>query len=250
VNALTLFGLLAVSAMLVCYALESRSHWFVLLFAVSCALGSAYGFLQGAWPFGLVEAVWSIVALKRWIMVQKSCRLCENEGANDGRAIFDYAGPVVSTKDSARQEQNAEILLIAVTAKSFRTVCKNFATSPATRWRSAVQAIFRKAPIWIRSAEDRQVIAPVVLHQGAWQVESDVLRADVETPGKARQRSDAAGDRAHWGDSKEAVGNPGHIVTAGTVWAIKQCRKMPIETVWRFNLRKEREGIHFEGRAF
>src|SRR5580692_468935 len=54
-NSLTLFGLFAVSAMLVCYALENRSHWFVLLFAVSCSLGSAYGFLQGAWPFGLVR---------------------------------------------------------------------------------------------------------------------------------------------------------------------------------------------------
>jgi hypothetical protein len=64
---LTLFGLFAVSAMLVCYALEDCSHWFVLLFAVSCSLGSAYGFLQGAWPFGLVEAVWSIVALRRWV---------------------------------------------------------------------------------------------------------------------------------------------------------------------------------------
>jgi hypothetical protein len=64
---LTAFGLFAVTAMLVCYALESRSHWFVLLFALSCALGSVYGFLQGAWPFGLVEAIWSVVALRRWI---------------------------------------------------------------------------------------------------------------------------------------------------------------------------------------
>ena len=63
---LTLFGLFAVTAMLVCYALEKRSRWYVLLFAVSCALGSVYGFLQGAWPFGLVEAVWSVVALRRW----------------------------------------------------------------------------------------------------------------------------------------------------------------------------------------
>ena len=63
---LTLFGLFAVSAMLVCYALEERSHWFVLAFAGACALGSAYGFFQGAWPFGLVEAIWSIVALRRW----------------------------------------------------------------------------------------------------------------------------------------------------------------------------------------
>jgi len=63
---LTLFGLFAVSAMLVCYALEERSHWLILAFAASCALGSTYGFLQGAWPFGLVEAVWAVVALRRW----------------------------------------------------------------------------------------------------------------------------------------------------------------------------------------
>ena len=63
---LTGFGLFAVSAMLVCYALEERSAWFILAFAASCGLGSAYGFLQGAWPFGLVEAIWAIVALRRW----------------------------------------------------------------------------------------------------------------------------------------------------------------------------------------
>jgi hypothetical protein len=63
---LTGFGLFAVTAMLVAYALEHRSHWFVLAFAASCALGSIYGFLQGAWPFGVVEAVWAAVALTRW----------------------------------------------------------------------------------------------------------------------------------------------------------------------------------------
>ncbi len=63
---LTLFGLIAVSLMLVTYALEARSHWFVLAFGGACALGSAYGFLQGAWPFGVVEAIWAVVALKRW----------------------------------------------------------------------------------------------------------------------------------------------------------------------------------------
>ena len=63
---ITAFGLFAVTAMLICYALEDRSPRFVLGFAVACALGSVYGFLQGAWPFGLVEAVWSIVAVKRW----------------------------------------------------------------------------------------------------------------------------------------------------------------------------------------
>jgi hypothetical protein len=65
-DALTLFGLFAVTAMLVCYALEDRSHGYILGFACACALGSVYGFLQGAWPFGLVEAVWAVVALRRW----------------------------------------------------------------------------------------------------------------------------------------------------------------------------------------
>ena len=63
---LTWFGLFAVTAMLVCYALERRSPWFVLAFAASCLLASAYGFLQGAWPFGVVEAVWALVAVHRW----------------------------------------------------------------------------------------------------------------------------------------------------------------------------------------
>jgi hypothetical protein len=62
----TLFGLFAVTIMLVCYALESRSPWFILAFAIACALGSAYGFLQGAWPFGIVEAIWALIALRRW----------------------------------------------------------------------------------------------------------------------------------------------------------------------------------------
>ncbi len=65
-NVLTLFGLLAVTLMLIFYALEERSRWMILAFAASCLLASAYGFLQGAWPFGLVEMVWSFVALRRW----------------------------------------------------------------------------------------------------------------------------------------------------------------------------------------
>jgi hypothetical protein len=67
IDPLTLFGLFAVTAMLVTYSCERRSHWFILGFAASCVLGSAYGFLQGAWPFGLIEGVWSIVALRRWL---------------------------------------------------------------------------------------------------------------------------------------------------------------------------------------
>lgn len=65
-SGLSLFGLFAVTAMLVCYALEQRSPKFTLGFAAACALGSAYGFQQGAWPFGIVEAIWALVALRRW----------------------------------------------------------------------------------------------------------------------------------------------------------------------------------------
>jgi hypothetical protein len=63
---LTAFGLFAVTAMVVCYALEHRHRSFTLLFAFSCVLGSVYGFLQGAWPFGLVELVWSGIAVGKW----------------------------------------------------------------------------------------------------------------------------------------------------------------------------------------
>jgi hypothetical protein len=69
---LSIFGLFAVTAMLVCYALEARSRWFILAFAGACLLGSVYGFLQGAWPIGLVEAVWSVVAIRRWALASRT----------------------------------------------------------------------------------------------------------------------------------------------------------------------------------
>lgn len=69
---LTVFGLIAVTLMLVFYALEKRSRWYTLAFAAACVLGSVYGFLQGAWPFGLVEAVWSLVAIRRWWLAAES----------------------------------------------------------------------------------------------------------------------------------------------------------------------------------
>ncbi len=71
-DALTLFGLFAVTAMLVCYAFEERSPWWSLSFAGACLLGSTYGFLQGAWPFGLVEGIWALVALRRWYRRNRS----------------------------------------------------------------------------------------------------------------------------------------------------------------------------------
>jgi hypothetical protein len=65
-DALTLFGLTTVIAMLIFYALEDRSHWYILAFAAACGFASIYGFLQGAWPFGVVEAIWMGVAFWRW----------------------------------------------------------------------------------------------------------------------------------------------------------------------------------------
>jgi len=69
---LTLFGLLAVTAMLVCYAMEQKGRGWILAFAGACLLGSAYGFLQGAWPFGLVESIWAGVAARRWWLTRHS----------------------------------------------------------------------------------------------------------------------------------------------------------------------------------
>ncbi len=66
-DGLSAFGLFAVSSMLIFYALEPRGRVYILGFALACALGSTYGFLQGAWPFGLVEAIWTLVALRRFI---------------------------------------------------------------------------------------------------------------------------------------------------------------------------------------
>ncbi len=72
VNPLTLFGACAVTVMLISYALEKRSSWWVLVFAIGCGASSLYGWLAGTWPFGVVEGVWAIVALRRWWGVRGS----------------------------------------------------------------------------------------------------------------------------------------------------------------------------------
>lgn len=64
---LTLFGASAVSVMLVSYALDQRSAWWVLIFALACGASSIYGFIAGTWPFGVVEAIWALVAMRRWV---------------------------------------------------------------------------------------------------------------------------------------------------------------------------------------
>jgi hypothetical protein len=68
---LTAFGLAAVTAMMVFHALEHRGHWFTIGFAASCLLGSAYGFMQGAWPFGVAEGIWSVTVFRKWNRIHK-----------------------------------------------------------------------------------------------------------------------------------------------------------------------------------
>jgi hypothetical protein len=63
---LTAFGVTALTFMLVMYALEPRNALFILAFACGCLLSSAYGFLAGTWPFGVVEAIWAVIALRRY----------------------------------------------------------------------------------------------------------------------------------------------------------------------------------------
>lgn len=63
---ITMYGVCAVSFMMLMYALESRSRHFIAAFALGCALSSSYGFLAGTWPFGVVEGIWTFVALKRY----------------------------------------------------------------------------------------------------------------------------------------------------------------------------------------
>ena len=102
-DALTLFGLVAVTAMLIFYALEDRSPWFILVFAGACVLASAYGFLQGAWPFGIVEFIGRVlqyavgeIGPRDGGLVQRRCNqrwpLCAAGGAyrqpNFARCIY------------------------------------------------------------------------------------------------------------------------------------------------------------------
>jgi len=64
---LTVYGVVVLTFMMAMYAVERRDRRFILAFALGCALSSSYGFLSGAWPFGVVEAVWTVVAAHRFV---------------------------------------------------------------------------------------------------------------------------------------------------------------------------------------
>ena len=65
-DTLTLFGSCAVTVMLIAYALEQRSAWWIFIFALACMASSLYGWLAGTWPFAVVEGIWALVAFRRW----------------------------------------------------------------------------------------------------------------------------------------------------------------------------------------
>ena len=69
-SAITVYGVVVLVFMMAMYALEGRDRRFVAAFAVGCALSSSYGFASGAWPFGVVEAVWSVIALRRYLTLR------------------------------------------------------------------------------------------------------------------------------------------------------------------------------------
>ncbi len=69
--AVTIYGVCALSFMMVMYALESRNRRYIAAFAFGCALSSSYGFLAGAWPFGVVEAIWTFIALRRYVAASR-----------------------------------------------------------------------------------------------------------------------------------------------------------------------------------
>ena len=72
---LTIFGACAVTFMMMMYAFERRHPRFILAFACGCVLSSTYGFLAGTWPFGVVEAIWAVIALRRYVQVSRDARL-------------------------------------------------------------------------------------------------------------------------------------------------------------------------------
>ena len=77
-SVITLYGVVVVTFMMVMYALEGRGRGFILAFAAGCLLSSAYGFLSGAWPFGVVELVWAGVAVRRYLAAGGGARVDTN----------------------------------------------------------------------------------------------------------------------------------------------------------------------------
>lgn len=103
---LAVFGACAVTFMMVMYALEPRGRGFVLAFAVGCALSSIYGFLAGTWPFGVVEAIWSIIAMKRYLNLRSAGQDVGARSA-DSSAVRAPADSGLSTEIDSRRADSS-----------------------------------------------------------------------------------------------------------------------------------------------
>jgi hypothetical protein len=78
---LTLFGSLAVTIMFLAYWLEPRSRWYVLVFAVASAATAAYSGLVEAYPITVIEALWAVVAFRRFMSRAKAEALAQSSGS-------------------------------------------------------------------------------------------------------------------------------------------------------------------------
>ena len=122
---LTPIDLLALAAMLVCFACERRSAWFTLAFAGSCALGSAFSFLQGGWVLGLIEVIWSVIALNRWrqtrgdvVLRSELVEARERQGTAEGalteaeRRIGELESEIGKVQEAAQEEAQRVALAV------------------------------------------------------------------------------------------------------------------------------------------
>lgn len=89
-DVLAVFGFLTAFFTL-CFALDQRkSRSLVLMTALGLAGLSAYAFLQGAWPLGIVNGVWSAATLGKWrrqrrTVVSTACVRAARKWASEAR---------------------------------------------------------------------------------------------------------------------------------------------------------------------
>ncbi len=139
---LTVFGACVVTFMMVMYALESRGRRFVLAFAVGCALSSTYGFLAGTWPFGIVEGIWSLVALRRYLAQPAAGGGIESTNTeSSARSASTRAGSSIAiesrrpeaSQSSVKKPQQPRSIATVSSRRSTSTLALKVTTSPSSR---------------------------------------------------------------------------------------------------------------------
>jgi hypothetical protein len=128
---LTVFGACVVTFMMLTYALEGRGRRFVLAFAVGCALSSTYGFLAGTWPFGIVEGIWSVVAVKRYLDSRAAaCEVPSRSAESSARSASPRTGSSIAI-ESRRSEASVPVELLGQSAVVQRAACGRHRQLPA-----------------------------------------------------------------------------------------------------------------------